>query len=276
MIKGVDKLVSELTLTDCADLLKEGYPDNRKKVLVLGRKVGDKKIENTNSVELQQRIKHLQIARKKEEVLHNFPNKFVFPLYFDLSQQNRIEYQNLWKEYLDNRPIKLYTPEELEKISESIKMREFLAKIKVPHTCNFVENKVEDGLNVIIFTHFKDEYESILKYFGKNAVGINASMTAEKKQFFIDKFQTDPEIKIIVGNIKTLGTGHNLTKGDVVIVNSPDWNSGEHEQGEDRAYRIGRNEDVTVYYVLFEGTHEEEVFERSKQKKENKQIIMES
>jgi len=275
-IKGEVKLVSELTQIDCSNLLKEGYIDNRKKVLVLGRKVGDKKIENTNSVELQQRIKHLQIARKKEEVLHNFPNKFVFPLYFDLSPKDRIQYQDLWTEYLDNKPIKAFTPEELEKISESIKMREFLAKIKVPHTCNFVENKVEDGLNVIIFTHFKEEYESFLKYFGNLAVGINASMTAEKKQLYIDKFQTDPNVKIIVGNIKTLGTGHNLTKGDVVLVNSPDWNSGEHEQGEDRAYRIGRNEDVTVYYTLFEGTHEEEVFERSVQKKENKKVIMES
>lgn len=276
VIKGDVKNVSNLTLDDCSALLKEGYDDKRKKVLVLGRKVGDKKIENTNSVELQQRIKHIQIIRKKKDVLYNFPEKFVFPLYFDLSQKERLEYNEMWKEYLDNKPSKIYTPEELEKISESIKIREFLAKLKISHTCNFVENKIEDGYKIIIFTHFKEEYESILKYFGKNAVGINASMSVQKKQDNIDKFQTDENIKIIVGNIKTLGTGHNLTKGDIVIVNSPDWNSGEHEQGEGRAYRIGRDENVTVYYCLFEGTHEEEVFERSKQKKENKQIIMQS
>jgi SNF2 family DNA or RNA helicase len=88
--------------------------------------------------------------------------------------------------------------------------------------------------------------------------------------------QRDENIKVIVGNIRTLGTGHNITKGDVAIINSPDWNSGEHEQAEGRSWRIGRTEDVTVYYCLFENTHEEEVFERSKQKKDNKDIILQT
>jgi SNF2 family DNA or RNA helicase len=180
----------------------------------------------------------------------------------------------MWEEYLSERPIKKASQEELAIVSQSIKMREFLAKLKIQHTTNFVEGKIEDGLKVIIFTHFKEEYEAFMKHFSKIAVGINASMSPEKKQGLIDSFQNDDKVKVIIGNIKTLGTGHNLTKGDVAVINSPDWNSGEHEQAEGRSWRIGRKEDVTVYYCLFDATHEEEVFERARQKQENKNIIM--
>ena len=99
-------------------------------------------------------------------------------------------------------------------------------------------------------------------------------MSPEKKQEKIDLFQNSEDIRVIVGNIKTLGTGHNLTKGDIVIVNTPNWNSGEHEQSEDRAWRLGRTDEVNVYYALFEGTHEEDVYNRSISKKENKEILL--
>jgi len=273
-INNQNKDISSLTTSDCDALLRRGFEDKRKKVLVLGRKEGDKKVENTNSEELYQRIKHIQIIRKKTEVLDFFPTKYVFPLYFELTPNEKLKYRELWQEYLEEKNIKNVSIDDLQVVSQSIKMREFLAKIKLSHTTNFVDNKIDEGLKVIVFTHFKDEYEGFLKHFGKLAVGINATMTPQKKQELIDKFQNDEDIKVIVGNIKTLGTGHNLTRGDIAIINSPDWNSGEHEQAEARSWRIGRTEDVTVYYCLFENTHEEEVFERSKQKHENKQIFM--
>jgi SNF2 family DNA or RNA helicase len=275
-VNNQNKSVSDLTSSDCDALLRSGFEDNRKKVIVLGRKIGDKKVENTNSEELYQRIKHAQIIRKKTEVLDFFPTKYVFPLYFELSPNEKLKYRELWEEYMLEKNIKNVNVEDLMVVSQSIKMREFLSKIKIPHTTNFVDNKIDEGLKVIIFTHFKEEYEGFLKHFGKIAVGINATMTQQKKQELIDRFQKDDDVKVIIGNIKTLGTGHNLTKGDIAIINSPDWNSGEHEQAEARSWRIGRTEDVSVYYCLFENSHEEEVFERSKQKQENKQIFMQN
>lgn len=269
-----EKNVEDLTSKDCEWLCKCDFEDKRKKVLVLGRYENGKRIENTNSIELNQRIKHIQIRRTKQEVFHNFPEKIIFPLYYEISPNEIVEYRDLWAEYLALKNQNKYTDEELEKMAESIKVRQFLAKIKVPHTVNFVQNKIECGYKIIVFTHFKDEYEMILEALGKVAVGIHASMTPEKKQAAIDKFQTDESVMAIVGNIKTLGTGHNLTKGDISVVNSPDWNSGEHDQLEGRNWRIGRIGDTTVYYCLFEGTHEEEVYERSIQKRDNKQIFL--
>lgn len=275
-VNGTPMLVSNLNVKDCQWLLKQGFEDRRKKIMVLGQKQGDVKVENSNTDELYLRIRHTQIIRKKTDILEYFPAKIIFPLYFDLSPKEKVEYRELWDEYLTEKNIKGLTPEDLMEMSRSIKMREFLALLKCSHTCNFIENKIEEGLKVIVFTHFKNEYEYFLKHFGKLAIGLHATMSAEKKQAIIDKYQQDDNVKVIVGNIKTLGTGHNITKGDVAIINSPDWNSGEHEQAEGRSWRIGRTEDVTVYYCLFEDTHEEKVFERSNQKKDNKDILLQT
>lgn len=266
--------INNITTAQCEKIINRNLEDKRKKVLVLGRVENGVKVENTKSLELNQRIKHLQIRRTKHEVIHNFPEKFVMPLYFGLNPYEVIKYNDLWREYLEEKNSKKYTDAELEQLSQSIKIRQFLATLKVPHTLGFAESRIEDGYKIIIFTHFKEEYELILDGLGKKAIGINASMSPEKKQEKIDLFQNSDDIRVIVGNIKTLGTGHNLTKGDIVIVNTPNWNSGEHEQSEDRAWRLGRTDEVNVYYALFEGTHEEDVYNRSLSKKQNKEILL--
>jgi SNF2 family DNA or RNA helicase len=37
-------------------------------------------------------------------------------------------------------------------------------------------------------------------------------------------------------------------------MNSLDWVPGTHEQAEDRAYRIGQNKTVNIYYMLIDKT----------------------
>jgi SWI/SNF-related matrix-associated actin-dependent regulator 1 of chromatin subfamily A len=76
-------------------------------------------------------------------------------------------------------------------------------------------------------------------------------MSDKEKQKSVDAFQENPNVKVFIGNIKSAGVGITLTKGTVVIFNSFDWVPGSNEQAEDRVYRIGQNDNVTVYYQLF-------------------------
>ena len=59
---------------------------------------------------------------------------------------------------------------------------------------------------------------------------------------------------VFVGQIKAAGVGLTLTKAEIVIMNSLDWVPGNHEQAEDRAYRIGQSETVNIYYMLMDDT----------------------
>jgi SWI/SNF-related matrix-associated actin-dependent regulator 1 of chromatin subfamily A len=79
-------------------------------------------------------------------------------------------------------------------------------------------------------------------------------MTDKQKQMSVDRFQEDDSCMVFVGQIKAAGVGLTLTKAEIVIMNSLDWVPGNHEQAEDRAYRIGQKETVNIYYMLIDDT----------------------
>jgi SWI/SNF-related matrix-associated actin-dependent regulator 1 of chromatin subfamily A len=243
-----------------------------KKEILITPKVKGEKIENINTHELRQRVKHKIYRVIKTRDLDGFVEKHRIPLYFELSEKEMKKYDKLFDDYLEEKAAQgIQTSEDAARLTESIKLRQYLADVKVPHTVAFAKSLFEDEEKVIIFTHFKSEFEKIVKKLGKKVVSVKSG--SKNNQDAIDAFQNDPNVLGIVGNILTLGTGHNLTKGDNVIINSPNWNSGEHAQAEDRAWRLGRTEDVNVYYMLFENTEEEVVFNRSENKKGNKEIF---
>ena len=61
-----------------------------------------------------------------------------------------------------------------------------------------------------------------------------------------------------------------LFRSTVVVFNSFSWVTGDNEQAEDRAFRIGQKNDVNVFYQLFEDTISIRMWETLK----NKQTII--
>ena len=164
--------------------------------------------------------------------------------------------------------------EEQKDLVELILLRQFIAQQAIPHTIEMVENAIEMGRKVIVFTSFTDELNAIAEHFGKAAVKHNGPMTNNMKQKSVDAFQTNDKVKVFVGNIKSAGVGITLTEGTVVIFNSFDWVPGNNEQAEDRAFRIGQKNDVNVYYQLFDNTISTRMWDMLNTKKDIISIIM--
>jgi DNA excision repair protein ERCC-6 len=55
------------------------------------------------------------------------------------------------------------------------------------------------------------------------------------------------------------GLGVNLTGADRVVIYDPDWNPATDTQARERAWRIGQQNNVTVYRLVTAGTIEEKV-----------------
>jgi hypothetical protein len=70
----------------------------------------------------------------------------------------------------------------------------------------------------------------------------------------VDRFQSDQKVRLAVCNIIAGGVGITLTAGTHVIFQDLDWVPANHLQAEDRAYRMGQTERVTVEYMLADGT----------------------
>ena len=222
----------------------------------------------SNLDELASKTKNIILRRLKTEVL-DMPDKVITPMYHELDKKELTQYNDLWNGYLDKRLVEGKNNENLQKdLVELILLRQFIAAVAIPYTIEMVENAIEMGRKVIVFTSFTDELEILSRHFGKIAVTHNGPMSTTQKQKSVDSFQNNPKIKVFIGNIKSAGVAITLTEATVVIFNSFSWVPGDNEQAEDRAFRIGQKNDVNVFYQLFNDTISTRMWEMLNTKKE--------
>lgn len=88
-----------------------------------------------------------------------------------------------------------------------------------------------------------------LKDFG--AVYIHGEVRPDARQAAIDKFQEDPETRVMVANVQSAGVAINLTAANQIVFVEQDWVPGTNAQAVMRCHRIGmKNIPVTVRYLL--------------------------
>lgn len=204
----------------------------------------------SNLEELAQKIKNLYIRRLKKDVL-DMPDKIIIPTYHELSDKSRRQYEQLWDEYLLER-ARLKKRGTVEKdLVEIGLLRKFIAMEAIPETIQMVEEVLEMDKKVIIFTCFTDELLQLQEHFGNKCVVHYGGMSESDKQDSVDEFQNNDKIKIFIGNIRSAGVAITLTAAQFVLFNSFEWVPGLNEQAEDRAFRIGQKNDVTVWYQMF-------------------------
>ena len=221
----------------------------------------------SNLEELRTKTRNLLLRRMKTEI-KDMPDKIITPIYNQMSKAQWKDYENLWEEYLVERKAKKKKGDVDRDLVELILLRQYIAKITIPSTIEMVNNAIEQDQKVIVFTNFTDELKELEKAFGSQCVVHYGEMSDKQKQVSVDLFQQNPDKKVFIGNIKSAGVGITLTKGTIVIFNSFDWVTGNNEQAEDRAYRIGQKNHVNVYYQLFDDTISTRMWEVLKQKKE--------
>ena len=135
--------------------------------------------------------------------------------------------------------------------------RNRLAIAKVRSTIPFVENAIEQGEKVLVFSCYLAPVNTLRKHFGSKAVAITGEGPANRRQQLADRFQQDDEVQVMAAQITAAGVGLNLTAARQVVFNDLDWVPVNHWQAEDRAYRIGQQQAVNVTYMVGSGTVDE-------------------
>jgi SWI/SNF-related matrix-associated actin-dependent regulator of chromatin subfamily A-like protein 1 len=134
------------------------------------------------------------------------------------------------------------------------KARLKLAAAKTSHTLELVQNAVDQGEKVIVFSCYDEPVKRVAKHFGDAAVLLTGATPTSRRQALVDRFQNDDGVRVFVANIIAGGIGLNLTAARQVVFNDLDWVPSNHWQAEDRAYRIGQTNTVHVTYVTAGGT----------------------
>lgn len=113
------------------------------------------------------------------------------------------------------------------------------------------------GEKVIVFCEFR-EIQRLLQYYIHEATGykpdiINGDTKASAKavdsrQKRIKAFQSLPDFGVIILSPVAVGFGVNIQKANHVVHYTRTWNPAKEDQATDRAYRIGQERVVYVYY----------------------------
>lgn len=113
------------------------------------------------------------------------------------------------------------------------------------------------GEKVILFCEFRDLQtllqRVIQERFGISASVVNGETSASlevdnSRQKLIDRFQQTSGFNVIILSPLAVGFGVNIQAANHVIHFTRTWNPAKEDQATDRAYRIGQERDVTVYY----------------------------
>jgi len=212
----------------------------------------------SNLEELRDRTSKQVLRRLKTDVL-DLPEKIVTPVYLRLKSKL---YENLMGEYYNWYDTQKEESKSLTiQFSKLMKVRQVIAEEKIESTIELAQNILDQDKKVIIFTNFTDTLNRIAEHFGKQAVTLDGSSSKTQRQHAVDQFQENEKVKVFVGNVKAAGVGITLTASEAVIINDLSFVPGDLSQAEDRAYRYGQKNNVSVYYPIFENTIEGAIYD---------------
>lgn len=210
--------------------------------------------------------------REKAKVLTQLPDKMR--QYITCEITNRKEYQDAEDNFL--KYLRQYKHADDDKIARAMRgevmvrmgiLKEIAARGKVKAVADFIHDVIDGGEKLIMFAYLKEVVMALKEEF-PDAVTVTGSDNITQKQNAVDRFQNDPECKLIILNYKSGGTGLTLTASSRVGFIEFPWTYSDCEQAEDRAHRNGQKNAVNCYYFLGDKTIDEYMYKVIQTKKD--------
>lgn len=210
--------------------------------------------------------------REKAKVLTQLPDKMR--QYITCEITNRKEYQDAEANFL--KYLRQYKHADDDKIARAMRgevmvrmgiLKEIAARGKVKAVADFIHDVIDGGEKLIMFAYLKEVVMALKEEF-PDAVTVTGSDNISQKQNAVDRFQNDPECKLIILNYKSGGTGLTLTASSRVGFIEFPWTYSDCEQAEDRAHRNGQKNAVNCYYFLGDKTIDEYMYKVIQTKKD--------
>lgn len=254
----------------------------------------------SNTLELNHILKNtIMIRRKKKDVLKDLPPKRFVKITLELDNKLKyLEAETEFIRFLHEKFNDLEITEEVkreliqyakthdievsEDLSDSDLMQIRKAKIesakkapiftrievlkqlavegKMKQIIEWIEDFLESGEKLVVFAIHKKVISQLMKHFPE-AVKIDGSVSMSQRQEVVDSFQSKPDVKLLIGNIKAAGVGITLTAASNAAIIQFPWTPGELMQASDRIHRITQTKKVTIYNLVGEDTIEEKIID---------------
>lgn len=146
------------------------------------------------------------------------------------------------------------------------RMRQEIGLAKVPATIEAIRAGMESGKKIVCFAHHQSVHNALMAELGAEAVLHRGGLSDHEKQAAVDRFQTDPAVKVFIGSIRASGVGLTLTASSHIVFAEQDWTPAVISQCEDRCHRIGQQESLLVQHLVFDGSLDATMVQRQVEK----------
>lgn len=231
---------------------------------------------SSNIPELRQKISKYFLRRTKEEVLPDLPSKIHIDYPVELVGENKKNYNLALKSFVDYlKEVKKKTNYEIKrtmqaaKLSQLNELRQLVTNGKKEALEMLIDGLLDGGEKIIVFSVYNQTLVDLHEKYKNKSVLLTGSSSEDERKNAREQFQTNPEIKLFCGGLKSAGVGLNLTKATSVIFADYSWVPADHWQGEDRMCRIGNTaEKVSIYQLVALNTidsYMKEIFNKKKE-----------
>ena len=215
------------------------------------------------------------MRRLKKDAAKDLPEKYELKQQVEMPSVQESTYRRVINNYVTGQqPNMLLTIMDIREISEhpylydsTLQNHEYDelidASARLQATIPFLDRIKAKDEKVIIFAERKETQKMLqrvcLERYGLVTKIINGdtpsivtrqSSGKQSRQSSIDQFQAVDGFNVIIMSPVAAGMGLNVTAANHVIHYSRHWNPAKESQATDRAYRIGQDKDVYVYYPM--------------------------
>lgn len=219
----------------------------------------------SNVEELHQRLdRNLMLRRLKADVLKDLPEKTRTTVPLALNGNEGI-YTSALRDALGAWQDE--KPNPLRDITQIGALRQAAMDVKFDMVCEWLDNFLETGRKLVVFDVHHKTTDRLMEKYGKLAIALDGRVDSRLRSKVVERFQTDPSVQMLIGNVQVAGTGFTMTAAqDAVFLEFP-WTPGELAQSEDRIHRIGQKGAANIYYLVAQGTLEEDILELIEEKR---------
>ena len=246
---------------------------------------GHNQITGYKNIELlKDEIDSCSLRRDKSNL--DLPPKTIIPEFIDMEDQQSKFYEDISNGILEE--VDRVNISEGNLLGMIVRLRQAtsapsvlttsnITSIKIDRACSLVEEIVDNGDKVVIFSSFKEPVyilaEKLKKYNPLIGTGdIQDSIVSDN----IDKFQNEEKYKVFIGTSQKMSTGITLTAASYMILIDSEWTWANFEQTTDRIHRIGSKKPVIIYNLICTGTIDERVWNIINRKKDIADYIIDN
>lgn len=202
----------------------------------------------------------VMLRRRKEDVLKELPEKRRIVVPFEIDDRrtyDRAESDFLgWLKEVD--ASKVAAAARAQAMVQIEYLKQLSVKLKMASVYEWIDDFLTSGQKLVVFGVHREVLDNLQQRYSKIAVKIDGSTLPHKRTEYVDAFQLQDSVRLLIGNIKAAGVGLTLTAASTTCFVEMGWTPGEHSQAEDRCHRIGQEADsVLAYYLVGVDTIEE-------------------